>query len=311
MGRASSAAEGVVRAARALLTNEPMAMNSTSARQIFQAASKATCPWRHYLSERRFVTPKFATAAPEQQRAALTALSAALTFPLTIAHAWTSKSSTLRLCVVGARAEAVLPAHAWSELSLLTGARRIELECGGPAVPAAAGPPRRWASTDGEQQLQVSLAAADLFHRTGLGRVLLERRKRSRQQTRGGGAGRGTVEGLGATKEESLELPDAFVLFNPGLGEPGWERAWGPTMRALEEAGRPVMMTALSEEDAERDARFIAADGRAPSLAAAAADAPYMRNPFASLLQHGEATAGGAGGLCTLSNSVVRVLRPS
>ena len=42
---------------------------------------------------------------------------------------------------------------------------------------------------------------------------------------------------------------DAFVLFNPGMGEPEWLRAWVPTLDALAAARRPLLLTALSRAD--------------------------------------------------------------
>ena len=79
------------------------------------------------------------------------------------------------------------------------------------------------------------------------------------------------------------ELPDAFVLFNPRLGEPGWDRAWAPTVHTLLALRRPVLLTALSASDAEQDAAFwsvvAAREGHA-----ARAGLEYAANPWTSLL---------------------------
>ena len=154
----------------------------------------------------------------------------------------------------------------WAELSLLTGVRHLAIEFSGPAAaPSGVDARREWSSPCGAHSLSVSLGEPDLFHRSELGRALLARSK-------------------AGDAAPIADLPDAFVLFNPGLGEPGWERAWRPTLRALEAAERPLLMTALSSHDAERDLAFIEAmEGRTPWLESEAAS-PYLDNPFGSLL---------------------------
>ena len=63
---------------------------------------------------------------------------------------------------------------------------------------------------------------------------------------------------LASGEVDAMSLPDAYVLFNPGFGEPGWADAWTPTIRALLAARKPVLLTALSAADAARDAAFWA-----------------------------------------------------
>jgi len=105
------------------------------------------------------------------------------------------------------------------------------------------------------------------------------------------------------------ELPDAFVLFNPGLGEPGWDRAWAPTVHALLALRRPVLLTALSASDAEQDAAFwslAAAREGGNGQAAVPVGLEYAANPWTSLLAadvRGNDETGASNRLITLDTS--------
>ena len=190
--------------------------------------------WPELLLARGWLRRAEYEAAEEPTRqAALELLTSGLTFPVTLASTLQSlcaePARPLRLCVVGARAEAGMPLHMWDEVQCLTGRETpLELHMVGPKVTGTA--QRR---EDG-RLLSVTQETA-LFHETALGRALL---------------------GGEATAEQ--ELPTAFLLFNPGLGEPGWERAWGPSVRALLASRQPVLLTALSTSDAAQDVAFWA-----------------------------------------------------
>ena len=190
----------------------------------------------------------------------MAALSSALTYPLTLAHAWELLglgSEATTLCVIGARAEASLPVTAWAELGELTGAT-VKLELTGPAAKAT---PQEHAH--GPRRLSMVFPDTPMcYHQTSTGSALLHLAR--------GGPGRATP----LPTDLEAALPDAFVLFNPGFGEPGWERAWRPTVDALNVAGRPLLLTALSRADADRDATFWAGEtvrGRGQLCVAAAA----------------------------------------
>lgn len=227
-------------------------------------ASWRTLAWPELLLARGWLRRAEYEAAEEPTRqAALELLTSGLTFPLTLASTLQSlcsePSRPLRLCVVGARAEAGMPLHMWDEVQCLTSRETpLALHMVGPK---ATGTSQR---REGGRLLSVTQEAA-LFHETALGRALL-----------GGEA---------AVAAAEQELPTAFLLFNPGLGEPGWGRAWGPTVRALLASRRPVLLTALSTSDAEQDVAFWAQQqeeqlqyaGGVPGLV-------YAPNPWASTL---------------------------
>ncbi len=241
--------------------------------------------WPEYLRRRGWLGDRFDSADEPAKQAAVGLLSSALTFPLTIASHWQELgggASDASLCVVGARAESTLPQHVWQELALLLPDTSLRLEFTGPKADA---PPR--ASKGGP--LILEHGHRGLFHEGALGRSLL------RQRASPGPAEQASAAEVGA--------PDAYVLFNPGLGEPGWEKAWGPTLRALAAARRPLLLTALSARDGDRDAAFV--QEAAPELAPRSPSAGYAPNQFRSELR--AATDGGdeAAG----SNWVTRVFR--
>lgn len=232
--------------------------------------------WRDYLLQRGWLTPDFARADTAAQHAAVSLLPMALTFPLTLAHHWHrlglagADGAPARICVIGARAEAALPLHIWDEAGVLLGDTQLEIEFSGPAA-APEGVAREQRS--GRVLLRAP-GEATLFHRTVLGRALL--------RSADDGAGSGAAER--APFDGGPALPDAFVCFNPGLGMPKWEQAWAPTLRAIEAANRPVLLTALSAQDAARDDAFLQASSAfhpmQGALVEAAVAAPYEHNPW-------------------------------
>lgn len=231
-----------------------------------------------YLEERGWLRPGVSNV---QRAAAVDALSAALTFPLTCAHAWArlfplANARITKLCIVGARAEASLPVVFWGELGVLTQSG-LELQLVGPAAKA-----RPQEHEAGPHRVSTVLPVAPMcYHQTPVGRALL----------------RAAREGEGLT--DLPGLPDAYVLFNPGLGEPGWEKAWRPTVDALKASNKPLLLTALSRADADRDAAFWAATGSTTSRL------EYEPNPWSSLVP-------GADDPTSLSNSMLCVVaKPS
>lgn len=276
--------------ARAVLAEPHARASSMATSLLLEPEALPRRAWENYLLERGWLSARaFSTADQQTQLAGLAVLSAALTFPLAVARSWATiaprrdPDSVCRLCVVGARAEAALPVHIWAELSALTGVSKLAIEFSGPSADAEGVPAqRKWTGPDGHE-VHLSKGPADLFHRGELGQALLERSRSEASASADSEAGHGS----GVDSHIEASLPDAFVLFNPGLGEPGWERAWAPTMRALLASRRPLLMTALSRSDAARDVAFL--DDRVPQWGGNAAAIvglrqPYVDSPFASLL---------------------------
>ena len=111
------------------------------ARPLIAAAGSSTPPplsscgtWREWLLGAGWLHPLYSEAAPDAQDAAVTLLSSALTFPLTLAHGWERlglAAARVEICIVGARAEASLPPPMWQQLSALVGAD-VQLRMVGP-----------------------------------------------------------------------------------------------------------------------------------------------------------------------------------
>lgn len=263
-------------AARTILSQPPAKASQAASDALLRPTSSPQLAWSEYLAARGWLSPRFAAADPADQMAALAIISSSLSFPLTLARSLAlllpnhRPHEQIDLCVIGSRAESTFPiSPIWSELVSLSDTRDVTLRLCGPkaAPPPGVASVREWTHPDGKL-LRLSIPetghdAADLFHRSKLGRALLT----------------GTPD-----PELMPPLPDAFVLFNPGTGEPGWEKAWAPTLRALSIARRPLLMTALSSGDAARDSQFLASAVNLDAEAAAAFEgAPYEANPFASL----------------------------
>lgn len=278
-------------AARAILT-QPSPWIKPDAVQRALRPTVETEPltaWRDYLHARGWLSPRFPSADMAEQLAAIQLLSTSLTFPVTLARQLATlapQQAAYRLCVVGSRAESTLPVQIWSELACLTGMKELHVSfCGPKAAPPGVPLEREWRSPDGASYMRLSVPSegtADLFHRGELGRALLN--------------GTSLDSGREATGREAT-LPDAFVLFNPGIGEPGWRKAWAPTLHALSAARRPMLMTALSVGDAARDDEFIRSSLEAPA-AAALCETPYERNPFCSLAVAEACDGRGAANYC-------------
>lgn len=287
--RASCARTAAVSASRGLLAEPPLHSRSYSpAEELFDfiRSPPSAAPherWAEYLLARGWLMrARYAAAPVVAQHAAVDVLSAALSFPLTLAAAWdhlvpshireraVAEERPIRLSVVGARAEATLPTVFWRELSLLTGVPSVAIDfCGPASAPSQSttasrmwcSPPQRLEESDSAPPQTLELThttPADLFHRGAVGAALLRRHR-------------------GESSPPEAEVADAYALFNPGFGEPGWETAWSETLHALEAADRPLLATAFSRADATRDHAFL---GR--ELPRARVE--YVDNPWASTL---------------------------
>ena len=201
-------------------------------------ASWADMPWAEYLKARGYLSRSYEAAPQESQEAALAVMSAALTFPMTIAAFLRGRpqppgGGPVRIAVLGARAEAQLPEHLWREVSELLSAVDLELVFVGPSASEGMASPRT--SHAGSRLSREWMPG--LFHETVLGRALLDQAS--------------AVERCHATNAFH-----AYVAFNPGVGHPDWQEAWRPTMRAVLGTGAPLLLTALSSFDADQDSEF-------------------------------------------------------
>lgn len=138
-------------------------------------------------------------------------------------------TDTIKLQVLGARAEATMPRHIWEDLCYFHPHRRFAIKLIGDHAP------------------QMRKKAAAQVADTSANTLELE-----------------IINGLYHEIQDKT-LPDAFVMFNPGVGHPFLKSNWRPTIEAVLTSGRPILLTAFSEEDQERDLKVlnaIATDSR-------------------------------------------------
>uniref|UniRef100_K3WH95 Mitochondrial splicing suppressor 51-like C-terminal domain-containing protein n=1 Tax=Globisporangium ultimum (strain ATCC 200006 / CBS 805.95 / DAOM BR144) TaxID=431595 RepID=K3WH95_GLOUD len=55
----------------------------------------------------------------------------------------------------------------------------------------------------------------------------------------------------------AIPAPDAFVLFNPGIGHPFLKQRWQPTMEALLASRKPILLSSFSKVDLDRDVAVL------------------------------------------------------
>lgn len=234
----------------------------------------------------------------EKLQSALGLLSHPLTFPLTLGsniqallrpldidalnddvpNSVGKNNRQLRLCCVGARAECTLPDDYWREflIAILSSHRartehyesfNFTIDFVGPDVPrnlkqrtlTLLDTNDRSSLQPNDEKLEYTLTMnyfTSFFHD-----IILKR------------------------KDESIPKIcwDQYILFNPGCGHPNLKKQWGSTLQFLFRTRKPILMTAHSKLDAERDTstlEMLLSDTdrnnryEGPTL--------YVENPYAS-----------------------------
>ncbi|KAI9915726.1 hypothetical protein PsorP6_007939 [Peronosclerospora sorghi] len=129
-----------------------------------------------------------------------------------------NRVKNVALHVIGARAEALMPRYLWDELSFFYPRRQFDIKLIGDHVPIM---PRRkksaTATTEDKEFIQLEMVNG-LYHEI-----------------------------------ENLGTPDAFVMFNPGLGHATLRESWKPTLQTVLASRKPVLVTSFSPEDQQRD----------------------------------------------------------
>lgn len=213
-------------------------------------------------------------------------LSHPLTFPLTLARNFqklcdnSSNKKTFKLCCVGARAECTLPDEYWRELLIATSAididtkdddsQEVTIDFIGPDVPAQLKSKTITLGNncDEETTQPFGRQLTMNFHSSFLHEVVLKIVKSQQIET-----------------DQIRNVWDAFVLFNPGLGHPHLAKQWLPTLKFLIGTNNPILFTAHSTIDAERDRlvleQLLEVDRNNGSNQAI----EYEPNPYASRLE--------------------------
>jgi hypothetical protein len=184
----------------------------------------------------------------EQPGPALRIMSHMLTFPLTLAYALqqlhsrsllnnsssssSAPSAGLNIVCIGARAEASLPVHLWTE---------AVLACNG-----ILGSSSSLSFIGPELQLPQSfLNSSSLQHTVQHNDTALTLQWQKQ---------------LYHAAESSLHnahSAEVYVLYNPGLGHPALSSSWSATIDAVISSGKLIILTGHSELDAARDAQWL------------------------------------------------------
>ncbi len=188
------------------------------------------------------------------------------------------KNRHLRLCCVGARAECTLPDDYWREflIALFSSHQasndlhdesfHCTIDFVGPDVPRNL-KSRTLTLRDKDDQYAMQNANNKLdydltmnYYTSFLHEVMLE-----------------------FDTVQQLMFWDGFVLFNPGFGHPNLQNQWRSTLQFLLGTSKPILVTAHSTVDAERDGEFLVKllfDTKCQHVDRKPVQ--YIENPFAS-----------------------------
>lgn len=209
-----------------------------------------------YLNFREWILP---TDNLEQENA-ISLISHVLLTPLTIASFYnralgnlessssSSSSSTVRLSCVGARAEATLPNDYWKEFLIFSSSLPNNEKTNVDVMLDFVGPDIHPRTPDVKVSWNDSTVKLHWHYK-------------------------GFLHDLDET-----EIWDTYVLMNPGIGHEKLKDGWKPTLDRILGNIRPVLLTAHSEKDADRDATLLK---QVYQL-----DVQYEENPFASRVQY-------------------------
>ena len=242
---------------------------------------------------------------------AIALLSHPLSCPLTLGshlHNFLKGETTTketRIACIGARAEVSLPLQFWKEMLLyasasvaqedrstwsMTPKSDFSVDFIGPDMPINL--PNRTASLDLPfalfRKLEMKYHKALLHHY--IYEQYIESTKVQTKQIHSKKESEIIAEGNASFEASSLlSLWDGFVLFNPGIGHPSLYNGWHPTLSYILKTGKPILITAHSKLDSERDwatlrqsMRNLEQHERIRILE------KYQYNPFASRLEYEE-----------------------
>lgn len=151
------------------------------------------------------------------------------------------------LCCVGARAEATVPIDMWKEFLLLTSV-----------------------ITDRPMETRLDFVGPDVMPKTKDTSVSLDDSRIALRWLY-----RGYLHEL--IQEHDENMWEAYVFLNPGFGHPHLRDGWRPSLEQVLPSRKPCLLTAHSEEDAERDFAYLSEFGIKPE---------YKLNPFASRIKY-------------------------
>jgi hypothetical protein len=171
-------------------------------------------------------------------------LSSVMTFPLTLAYGYkllnVYSRPKVNAVVIGARAEATLPAIWWKEFLFASdNIAELTVKMIGPAV-------RPKGADDAVKVLEWGSYSFD-----DCGQLVTPKVELSIPPD--GACYFHEMDNI----MDLLQWADVFVLYNPGLGSSVHKEQWDPTMRMLLETRKPILCTSHGEDDAIADLKYI------------------------------------------------------
>lgn len=166
-------------------------------------------------------------------------LSSLFTYPLTLSYGLQSinmstTSNVKNILILGARAESSLPARKWRHLLISSPSlNEVNLYFQGPHIYPLQNQFVDWNYEDKSKKLSFFNLGKCLFHSDVQAQALLP----------------------------SLDL---IVVFNPGFGHDFLKASWNPSLSQLLQSKIPILATALSEYDLQRDINFLKNENTEP-----------------------------------------------
>ena len=166
-------------------------------------------------------------------------LSSLFTYPLTLSYGLQSinmstTSNVKNILILGARAESSLPARKWRHLLISSPSlNEVNLYFQGPHIYPLQNQFVDWNYEDKSKKLSFFNLGKCLFHSDEQAQALLP----------------------------SLDL---IVVFNPGFGHDFLKASWNPSLSQLLQSKIPILATALSEYDLQRDINFLKNENTEP-----------------------------------------------
>ena len=166
-------------------------------------------------------------------------LSSLFTYPLTLSYGLQSmnlstSTTTKNILILGARAESSLPASNWRHLLISsTILQQVNLYFQGPHIYPLQHQCIDWNHDEIVKKISFMNLGKCLFHSDEQAQALLP----------------------------SLDL---VVLFNPGFGHDYLKSSWNPSLSQLLQMKIPILATALSEYDLQRDINYLKNENTAP-----------------------------------------------
>ncbi|CEG35875.1 uncharacterized protein PHALS_00202 [Plasmopara halstedii] len=134
-------------------------------------------------------------------------------------HADSEKKVDLH--IIGARAEATMPRYLWDDLSFFHPGWQFNITLVGNHVPVM---PARNKTRSKENTLVQLEMTNGLYHES---------------------------------VARKLTTPDAFVMYNPGIGHPYLRESWEPTVLSVLASRKPMLITSFNLEDQQRDIKAL------------------------------------------------------